>query len=140
MFTLHCPYRSEGLTAEIALSLAYSSAQGSVAEELGKEVKEVTVADAEAAALLGRQRQPVDKVQHGRPVDCVQGFIAAQADQRGCGCIGGCQMRQLPGAAPESAAGCLAGPQKVDHICMQRQQPYAPGSSQSLRWLPDSSS
>ena len=28
-------------------------------------------------------------------------------------------MRQLPGAATKSTACCLAGPQEVDHICMQ---------------------
>ena len=81
-------------------------------------MKGVTITYAKAAALLRRQRQPVDKVQHGGPIDCIQGFVAAQADQRGCGRIGGRQMRQLPGAASETAARCLARPQEIDHICM----------------------
>ena len=85
------------------------------------QVEGGTITHAEAAALLRWQRQPADEVQHGGPVDCAQGFVAAQADQGCCGCIGGRQMRQLPGAAPKSTICCLAGPQEIDDICVQKQ-------------------
>ena len=84
-----------------------------------------TITDAEAAALLRGQRQPVDEVQHGRPVHSVQGFTAAQADQGCGGRVGGRQVRQLPGAAPKPAARCLAGPQERDDICMQESTPLS---------------